>query len=59
MAHTKKASQKIRDNLTSLVASQITTGIDQGSTQVNGDQESQSESQPAPVTATQSLTKTP
>src|SRR2546423_5647567 len=59
MARTKKASQKVRDNLASLVASQTTAGIDQGSTQVNGDQESQSESQPAPVTATQSLTKTP
>lgn len=59
MARTKKARQKVRDNLASLVASQTTAGIDQGSTQVNGDQESQSESQPAPVTATQSLTKTP
>jgi hypothetical protein len=44
MARTKKASQKVRDNLASLIASQITAGIDQGSTQVNGDQESQSES---------------
>jgi hypothetical protein len=59
MARTKKASQKVRDNRASLVASQTTAGIDQGSTQVNGDQESQSESQPAAVTATQSLTKTP
>src|SRR5271168_4664373 len=55
MACTKKASQKVRDNLASLAASQTTAGIHQGSTQVNGDQESQSESQPAPVTATQSL----
>src|SRR5271163_2680540 len=59
MARTKKASQKVRDNLTSLAASQTTAGIHQGSTQVNGDQESQSESQPAPVTATQSLGPVP
>ena len=56
MARKKKATQKIKDNLASLVASQTTASIDQGSTLVNGDQESQPESQPAPVISTQSKT---
>jgi hypothetical protein len=56
MTCTKKATQKVKDNLASLVASQDTAGIHQGSTQVNGDQESQPELQPAPIIATQSKT---
>src|SRR2546421_2762767 len=49
MARTKKPSQRVKDNLACLVASQTTAPVDQGSTQTNGDQ-----SQPA--NATQSST---
>jgi hypothetical protein len=49
MARTKKPSQRVKDNLACLVASQTTAPVDQGSTQTNGDQ-----SQPANATQSSS-----
>jgi hypothetical protein len=53
MARTKKPTQRVKDNLARLVASQTTAAIDQGSTQADGDQ-----SQPANA-AQSSSSKTP